>query len=56
VIIKIYRKRGKKKTKRVVEEIRKGLTLARIVFPHNQNFREACLKRERNGTNKIKTR
>jgi hypothetical protein len=48
MIIKIYRERDKNKKSRG----RRGLTLTRIILRHHKNFREACLKRGRNGKNR----
>jgi hypothetical protein len=52
MILKIYRERGKK-TKRVGG---RGLTLTRIILRHYKNFRGACLKKERNGKNRARSR
>jgi hypothetical protein len=53
VIVKIYRKRAK--TKRVGGERRRGITVTRIVFHHNKNFRGMRPKRERNGKNRARS-
>jgi hypothetical protein len=51
MIVKIYRERDKNKNSRG----RRGLNLIRIIFHHHKNFRGACLKRKRNGKNRVRT-
>jgi hypothetical protein len=52
MIVKIYIEKATK-TKRVGG--RRGLTLVRIVFCHNKNFRRSCPKRERNHKNRARS-
>jgi hypothetical protein len=49
MIVKTYLKGDKNKNSRKG----RGLTLARIVLCHDNNFRGKCLKRERNGKNRV---